>query len=277
MIASTRGAVRPQLSVVVPVHNEEAILTQALEDLRKDLERLAISYEVLLCENGSNDATGALAHLLASQWSRLKVLSLPRANYGLALRRGLTEAMGVYIAALNIDFLDFTFLEQALHILEQERTDIVVGSKRLHGSCDQRSAFRRCLTKEFNRLLGALVQTRLSDTHGLKLLRAESVRPCLNACELDGEMFDTELVLRAERAGLHIRELPVSLSEVRPTRYPIWWRIPSTVYGLIRLSRILEAPSVCSTVRASSRRKSMPEERASRTHHEAARSIHCGD
>lgn len=226
---------RPRLSVVVPVHNEAAMLMQALGVLRERLEPFVGDYEVLLCENGSRDATASLARSLALRWPHLRVYALPLANYGLALRVGLTHAAGRYVAILNIDFLDFAFLEHALRVIETEALDIVVGSKQLPSSSDQRSVIRRWLTFAFNRLLHVLFHTKLTDTHGLKLLRLDRLRPLLPACELDGELFDTELLLRAEQAGLRIRELPVILREVRPTRYPAWMRVPSTLRDLLRL------------------------------------------
>ena len=52
---------------------------------------------------------------------------------------------------------------------------------------------------------------------------------------IDAEFLDTELVLRAERAGLRTVELPVVVVERRPSRSPIWRRVPRTLWGLVRL------------------------------------------
>ena len=225
----------PHLSVVVPVYNEADLLVEALRRVRDWLERRGRPHEIIVCENGSADTTASLARSLAAQWPALKVSTLPQANYGLALRQGLERAGGWYIAVLNVDFLDMEFLQQALNVIERDGLDVVIGSKRLPASSDQRSAARRWMTRAFNQLLAWCFHTRLTDTHGLKVLRLEAVRPLVAACVLDAEMFDTELLLRAERAGLRIRELPVSLRDVRPTRYPVWVRIPATASGLLRL------------------------------------------
>jgi hypothetical protein len=55
------------------------------------------------------------------------------------------------------------------------------------------------------------------------------------ACRFDGDIFDTELVLRSQRAGLRIEEIPVTVAERRPPRTPIWRRIPRSLLGLLRL------------------------------------------
>lgn len=226
---------RPLLSIVVPVHNEAAILESTLHNLRQRLEDWGIDHEILVCENGSSDDTARIARQVAAVSPSLLSCSLPEANYGRALRFGFLKARGRYVAAVNIDFIDFAFLEQALAAIEREGVDMVIGSKVLPGSVDRRPLSRRFLTRSFNWLLRRLFGTRLSDTHGLKLLRTGTVQPLIHACELEGEVFDTELLLRAERAGLRLKELPVVLEELRPSRYAVWRRIPSTIRDLAHL------------------------------------------
>jgi hypothetical protein len=61
----------------------------------------------------------------------------------------------------------------------------------------------------------------------------------VTACRFGADLFDTELVLRAERAGLTVTELPVTVEEHRPSRTPIVRRIPRTIRGLFRLRVML--------------------------------------
>jgi hypothetical protein len=69
----------------------------------------------------------------------------------------------------------------------------------------------------------------------MKALRRANVDRIARRCRFGTDLFDTELVLRAERAGLAIAELPVSVEERRPSRTPIWRRVPRTLVGLARL------------------------------------------
>ena len=57
----------------------------------------------------------------------------------------------------------------------------------------------------------------VSDTHGIKVFRRDTVVPIMENCRLGRDNFDTELVLRAHRAGLAIDELPVRIDEIRPS------------------------------------------------------------
>ncbi len=75
----------------------------------------------------------------------------------------------------------------------------------------------------------------VSDTHGMKALDRARVLPLAEACRSDGELFDTELILRAERAGLGVAELPVTVAERRTSRTSITRRALRTLAGLARL------------------------------------------
>ncbi|MDQ6946031.1 MAG: hypothetical protein M3256_07100 [Actinomycetota bacterium] len=59
--------------------------------------------------------------------------------------------------------------------------------------------------------------------------------PLAETTRFGGDIFDTELILRAERAGLAVTELPVRVDDQRPPRTPILRRIPRSLLGLAKL------------------------------------------
>ena len=75
----------------------------------------------------------------------------------------------------------------------------------------------------------------VSDTHGMKAMQRAAVDPLLRLCRFRTDLFDTELVIRTQRGGLPIAELPVIAQERRPSRTPIWRRVPRTLVGLVEL------------------------------------------
>jgi hypothetical protein len=91
------------------------------------------------------------------------------------------------------------------------------------------------VTAVFSGLLKAAFGLRVSDTHGLKLLVRSPVLPVVRASRFGADIFDTEVVLRAERAGLLVVEVPVTVSDQRPSRTSIVRRIPRSMVGLARL------------------------------------------
>jgi hypothetical protein len=69
----------------------------------------------------------------------------------------------------------------------------------------------------------------------MKAMRRAPVEPVVQQCRFASDLFDTELVIRAERTGLRVAELPARAEERRPSRTPIWRRVPRTLVGLVVL------------------------------------------
>jgi hypothetical protein len=94
---------------------------------------------------------------------------------------------------------------------------------------------RRLVTRGFGTVLHLGFGLGVSDTHGMKAMRRADVEPLAAECRFGVDLFDTELILRAERAGLTVAELPAHVEERRPARTSIWARVPRALWGLVRL------------------------------------------
>lgn len=224
----------------MPAHNEEAFLEPAVADVAAGLRAVGRDFEIRVVENGSTDATRAVAEGLLADYPELRLQTMATADYGAALRAGVLAAEGTDIVIFDVDYYDLGFLDRALAVLHDDVAGasapaIVVGSKRAEGSRDARSPYRRLVTAVFGSLLRLGFGLRVSDTHGMKALRREPIEPIAQRCRFRRDLFDTELVLRAERAGIHTAEIPVTVEETRPSRTPIWRRVPRTLVGLVRL------------------------------------------
>jgi glycosyltransferase involved in cell wall biosynthesis len=220
------------VSIVIPVHNEAGFLATAWERLRAELEGLEAAVTVYLVENGSTDGTLAIAQRLEDP--SLFVLSLPQPDYGAAMREGLLAAAEAdWIVNFDIDYFSVPFIRGLFDI----DADVVIASKRAPGSDDRRSVLRRVGTRTFNLLLRTLFGSRVSDTHGIKGFRGNVVRRLVPATTSTQDLFDTELVLRAEMAGYRIAEVPIVVEELRETRSSFVKRVPRTLRGLLQLRR----------------------------------------
>jgi glycosyltransferase AglD len=245
----TAGAIG--LSVVMPAHNEEPYLDDAVTSVvdglarRSQSRRVSGAFEVIVVENGSTDRTIDIARKLTDSHAEVRHLSLIEADYGRALRAGFLSARGELVVNFDVDYVDLAFLDAALGVMAGPSGDdaglpmIVVGSKRGPGSDDHRGVGRRLVTAVFSTVLRHGFGLRVSDTHGVKVLRREPLIPLVSASRFDGAIFDTEIVLRAERAGWLVTELPVTVTEQRPPRTSILRRIPRSLLGLCRLRWML--------------------------------------
>jgi glycosyltransferase involved in cell wall biosynthesis len=236
MPASDLGETPPAISIVIPVYNEEAILHSAVVDLRERLTRVGFRYEILLAENGSQDGTVAMAAELSSRYPDVVAFSIGEPNYGKALREGILRARGAIVICEEIDLCDVRFHEDAVRILESGQADLVIGSKLLRTSQDDRPLSRHAASLVYNGLLKVLLGFRGTDTHGLKAFRRETLLPTVRACLVDRDVFASELVIRADRGGIVTREIPVRVMEKRPPSIRLGRRVPAVVKQLAKLT-----------------------------------------
>lgn len=231
----------PAVTVVIPVHNEADFMPSALARLFSELEGVDADFEIIVAENGSTDDTGSVAERITETEPRLRVLRLPEPNYGAAMRAGFEAASGEWVVNFDIDYFSADFLRTALALADE--ADIVLASKRAPGAEDRRSLLRRLGTFGFNVLLKLLFRSSVSDTHGMKLIRETIVREFTPRVISNLDLFDTELVIRAERVGARIREVPAKVEELRATRSSFLSRVPRTLMGLWRIRRALRRES----------------------------------
>jgi hypothetical protein len=236
-MASAAGASEsPAITVVLPAHNEAEILESAVTEVVGGLRDRGLTFEVIVVENGSSDDTVAIARRLEQETPELRALSLGEPNYGWALRAGLLAASGDVVVNFDVDWCDLGFLDRAVPMVAPgDGPAIVVGSKRTEGSEDTRSPLRRAATVAFSTILRVGFGLSVSDTHGVKAMRRAAVAPIAERCRFGQDLFDTELILRGERAGLATGEIPVTVVEKRPARSSILRRIPRTLKGLAKL------------------------------------------
>jgi len=234
------------VSIVIPVYNEEGILREAVTELldgldvvRTALEAPDLRFEVILAENGSSDRTAELAEHLAAERPEIKTFSLGEPNYGKALRRGILEATGRWVICEEIDLCDLDFLRRALEHLRHGDCDMVVGSKAMKGASDERPLFRRVATRVINGMLRVALDFHGTDTHGLKAFDRRALLPIVQACVIDRDLFASELVIRAGRDHLHIIEIPIRLHEKRPPAINLVKRVPNVLRGMAKLTYVI--------------------------------------
>lgn len=227
---------RPSVSVVIPVHNEAGYLEAAIDRLYDQLGQVDADITVLIAENGSTDGSASIVRRLAEGRPSLSLLELPTPDYGAAMREGFLATDGEWVVNFDIDYFSGTFLADAIG----RDADIVLASKRAAGSDDQRSSFRRAATWGFNLLLRVLLDSSVSDTHGMKAIRRKVIDDLAGQVRSTKDLYDTELVVRAERAGYRIVEVPATVVEERQSKSHLLRRVPRTLRGMWRIRSVLD-------------------------------------
>ncbi len=237
---------QPDVSIVIPVYNEEGILREAVTELLENLETVKLAldapdltFEVIIAENGSRDRTVELAEHLAAEFPQVRMFSLGEPNYGKALRRGILEARGTWVICEEIDLCDPDFHRRALVHLQHGDADMVVGSKAMKGASDHRPLFRRAATRVLNRMLRVTLDFHGTDTHGLKAFHRETLLPTVERCVIDRDLFASEMVIRAGREGVRVIEIPIRLDEKRPPAINLVKRVPNVLRGMAKLTYVI--------------------------------------
>jgi len=227
---------RPQISIVIPVYNEQAILHAAVVDLRERLAPLGWTYEIILAENGSRDDTLVIASDLHHKYPEVRFFSQGEPNYGGALRRGIEVARGDIVICDEIDLCDTEFHRHAVELLTTGKFDMVIGSKLTAGAHDERPFLRHAASQLYNGMLRHTLGFRGTDTHGLKAFVRAPLLPIARACVVEKDVFASEFVIRAYRAGLRVREIPVRVLEKRPPSINLFKRVPNVLRSLAKLT-----------------------------------------
>jgi glycosyltransferase involved in cell wall biosynthesis len=240
-VSSRERPADPQISIVIPIYNEQAILHAAVVDLRERLKPLGWSYEIILAENGSKDRTVAIGHELAAKYAstsegQVKIISLGEPNYGKALKQGILLARGNLVLCDEIDLCDTDFHKRAVDILETGEADMVIGSKLAVGAADERPLIRHAASIAYSTLLKVMLGFRGTDTHGLKAFRRLALLDVVRSCLVDKDVFASEFVIRADRAGIGIKEVPVQIIEKRPPSINLFKRVPNVMKSVAKLT-----------------------------------------
>ena len=231
----------PRISIVIPIYNEQAILHAAVVDLRERLKPFGWNYEIILAENGSKDRTIEIGHELAAKYSdpgdgQVKIISMGEPNYGKAMKQGILLARGELVICDEIDLCDADFHHAAIEILETGVADLVIGSKLAAGSADDRPLMRHVASMAYTGMLRLMLGFRGTDTHGLKAFRRLALLDIVRACLVDKDVFASEFVIRADRGGVKIKEIPVHIIEKRPPSINLFKRVPNVMKSIAKLT-----------------------------------------
>jgi glycosyltransferase involved in cell wall biosynthesis len=230
---------RPRLEIVVPVHNEQLVLTGSIRRLHEHT-RVALpdlDVRITIADNASSDLTGALAMQLASELPGVGLLQLPERGRGRALRAAWSASDADVVAYMDVDLsTDLAALAPLVRPLLADEADLAIGSRLAPGSKVERSLRRELISRGYNRLLRSLLGVRCTDAQcGFKAARRAALCPLLHRVQNQTWFFDTELLYLAERDGLTIFELPVHWVEDRDSSVKIVATAFEDLRGIARL------------------------------------------
>jgi glycosyltransferase involved in cell wall biosynthesis len=202
---STQAPSTRRVSVLIPCLDEAETIAECVTSAREVLEANGLDGEVVVVDNGSTDGSGELARAAGA-----RVVEEPRRGYGSAYLAGLAAAQGDYIVMVDAD-LTYDFREIPRFVEELDGgAQMVVGNRFGGVQPGAMSLLSRVGNPLLSGFLNVLHRTNVSDAHcGMRALRRD-VLPILNLRTV-GMEFASEMVIRATREDLDVREIPIEL------------------------------------------------------------------
>ena len=233
------------ISAVIPVYNEASCLPHAFEAMSAVLADVAgDDWEIVLVDDGSTDGTANAIEALCRQHPK-RVRSASHAENrgkGAAVRTGVLASRGDLVLFCDADMSTPPETLASFVQATEQGADVVVGNRKSGEAVIERwqPPVRTWLGLGFTRLANAMTGLSISDyTCGFKLFRGDQARAIFEATEASRWSFDVEILARAARMGLELREIPVRWHHEADTRVRVLRDVISSFRELVAIRRRL--------------------------------------
>lgn len=205
------------ISVIVPCLNEENTLGDVLVKIFATLQKMDLSYEVIVADNGSTDISVEIA-----KGFDVRVVHVKDRGYGNTLRQAFFEANGAFVFYGDADLsYDFGYLPTFWEIQQKGDYDLVSGS-RLKGTMEPGAMpwlHRYIGTPALTTLINLMHGAHFSDSNsGMRLIRKSSLED-MNLLS-EGMELSSEIYIRAKQCNLKVVEIPMDFYKDHRGRPP---------------------------------------------------------
>ncbi|HET9599029.1 MAG TPA: glycosyltransferase family 2 protein [Anaeromyxobacteraceae bacterium] len=207
----------PRYSIIVPAHNEEAVLAECHRRLKEVMDTTRERYELIFVDDGSRDRTGEMLQDLAALDPNVKVVSFSR-NFGhqIAISAGMDHASGDAVIVIDADLQDPPSVILDMIAKWKEGYDVVYGRR---GERQGETAFKKATAFFFYRLLRSMTEVDIpTDVGDFRLIDRK-------VCDVMAGMRERNRFVRGIISWIGFRQTSVTyVREKRfagETKYPL--------------------------------------------------------
>lgn len=215
----------PSISVIIPAYNEENRLSSTLDAVIRYFRQhpLWTSYEVLVVDDGSTDATSAVAEGYARETPEVRLLRNPgNRGKGYSVRHGMLEASGEWRLFSDADLsTPIEELESLYSASQKNGCAIAIASRAIDRSLIEvrQSWFRELGGRGINLIMRMILGLRIQDTQcGFKLFRRDAAEAIFPLQTVERFGFDPELLFLGRKLGFGICEIPARWRHAEGTK-----------------------------------------------------------
>ena len=249
----------PDLSVVVPIYNEELGISEFAQQLKSNLDDLKIQYEVIFINDGSTDSSQKIINSII--WPELRSYEFQfNAGHMKALEAGLEKSTGNLIITMDSDLQHPpAYIKDFINNQKETGAEVVYGIRDLR---KEDGIFKRISAKFYYKLMRKLSGINIRSNAADFRLITKSVRDVLVSLEEENKIFrllipslnfqESQIVFQAEKRihgkskyGLkNMGSLAISSVlnfSIKPLRWAIWIGLWAVVLSLVWISYVLIA------------------------------------
>ena len=208
------------ITIIIPAYNEKNRIKYAAETTIRVLINITTDYEIIIVEDGSNDGTYEISSKLEEKTPNIRLLhSDIRCGKGFALKKGIKAAKGDVIGFIDADLsTDMSYMPELIDAIRVEGYDISIGSRLKYTSKTERSKKRSIASTIYNLSVRWILGSRFYDHQcGFKAFKRSSIYEIIDQIKDEQWFWDTEMLIKAQRNGYKIKEIPVRWSDADAT------------------------------------------------------------
>lgn len=226
----------PLLSIIIPAHNEENRLPQAIGQIIDFLRQQQYTAEVIIVENGSSDSTWEIAQKAAEEYAIVRAIREEGRGKGLAIQRGMLESRGDYRFACDVDFsMPVSEINRFIPPLMSE--DIVIASREALGAKRYNEPeYRHFIGRVFNLLVRIIALHGIHDSQcGFKCFSRRAAEELFPLQTIMGWTFDVEILFIARKRKYRIVELGIPWYHDPNSKVRVWQDSIQMLFDLLTI------------------------------------------
>jgi dolichyl-phosphate beta-glucosyltransferase len=228
------------LSIVIPAYNEERIIADTLRTVATHLSTRPLTWEIVVVDDGSRDATAAIVARAAATDPRIVLMRNERnQGKGASLRNGMLAARGSHIFFMDADLsVPIEELDGAYEAMVQGGMSILIGSRRIKGAQIERHQprLREFMGDTFTYLTRLLLAPAIRDfTCGFKGFRRDDARRLFALQRCNDWAFDAEVLYLARLLGVPVHQRPIRWRHGKDSKVRFPRDVINTLIGLVRI------------------------------------------
>lgn len=224
-----------KLNILFPVLNEHLRLERGIDNCMAYMsEHIHIPYELTILDNGSDDDTPDIARMLEDKYPEVKYVRIEERGVGIAFKTGIERTDADIVGYMDIDLsTDLSYLSKTLWLFKNNETLQYVNGSRFSPQSDTqgRKWYRKITSAGLVLMLKVLFGMKATDALcGFTFLKSDTAKKLVSMCSDDhGWFYTVEFLLRAEKMGVKIYDMPVEWVE----DYDTTVNVPKTIKNYI--------------------------------------------